>query len=163
MTREEAKQIISDIDHAWRHFSQKEYVALGMAIKALEQELCEDAISRREVLDVIDRELFKWDVIDEVRKLPPVTPQPKTGWIPVSKRMPEEHEWIGTKRFSTTKSDEVYVTFETPKGERFTKNLSFQNGKLSMVDQQTINVICKGSVPVAWMPLPTPYKGEREE
>lgn len=39
------------------------------------QKPCKDAISRREVLDVIDRELFKWDVIDEVRKLPPVNPQ----------------------------------------------------------------------------------------
>ena len=80
-------------------------------------------------------------------------------WIPVSEKMPEEHEWIGTKRFGTTKSNEVYVTFETPKGDRFTKHLSFQNGKLSLADQQTINAFYKGSVPVAWMPLPEPYKG----
>ena len=56
--------------------------ALDMAIKALEQEPCDDAISRQAVLDVIERELFKWDVIDEIRKLPTVNPQPKTGrWI----------------------------------------------------------------------------------
>ena len=82
-------------------------------------------------------------------------------WIPVSEKMPEEHEWLGTKRFGTTKSNEVYVTFETPKGDRFTKHLSFQNGKLSVADQQTINAFYKGSVPVAWMPLPEPYKAER--
>lgn len=35
MTGEEAKQIILDIDHSWRNFSQKEYAALEMAIKAL--------------------------------------------------------------------------------------------------------------------------------
>jgi hypothetical protein len=77
--------------------------------------------------------------------------------------MPEEHEWIGTKRFGTTMSNEVYVTFETPKGDRFAKHLSFQNGKLSLADQQRINAFYKGSVPVAWMPLPEPYKGGKEE
>ncbi len=40
-------------------------------------------------------------------------------WIPCSERMPEEHEWLGTKKFGTTISDEVYVTFENEKGERF--------------------------------------------
>ena len=78
-------------------------------------------------------------------------------WIPVSEQLPEEREWIGTKQFGTTISDEVYVTFETPKGDRFTKHLSFQNGKLSVADQQMINAFYKGSIPVAWMPLPEPY------
>lgn len=80
-------------------------------------------------------------------------------WIPCSERMPEEHEWIGTNRFGTTISEEVYVTFENPKGERFTKHLSFQNGKLSSFDQREIDVFHKGSAPIAWMPLPEPYKG----
>jgi hypothetical protein len=83
-------------------------------------------------------------------------------WISVSEKMPEEHEWIGTKRFGTTMSNEVYVTFENPKGDRFTKHLSFQNGKLSLADQQRINALYKGSVPVAWMPLPEPYKAGSE-
>lgn len=81
-------------------------------------------------------------------------------WTLVSERLPEEREWIGTKQFGTTMSDEVYVTFETPKGDRFTKHLSFQNGKLSEADQQMINAFYKGSVPVAWMPLPGPYVPE---
>ena len=82
----------------------------------------------------------------------------KQNWIPVSERMPEEHKWIGTESFGTTRSGEVYVTFETPKGERFVKHLAFQNGGLSHLDQQTIDVFFKGSVPIAWMPLPEPYK-----
>jgi hypothetical protein len=86
----------------------------------------------------------------------------RINWIPVSEGLPREREWIGTKQFGTTISDEVYVTFETPKGDRFTKHLSFQNGKLSVADQQTINAFYKGSVPVAWMPLPEPYKAESE-
>lgn len=38
MTREEVIKVLSDIDHAWRNFSQEEYVALEIAIKALKQE-----------------------------------------------------------------------------------------------------------------------------
>lgn len=132
-----------------------------LAIEELEQEPCEDCISRQAVIDALNKTSgIRGDALKALYDLPSVTSKGKTEWIPVSKRMPEEHEWIGTKRFGTTKSDEVYVTFETPKGERFTKHLSFQNGKLSMADQQTINVIYKGSVPVAWMPLPEPYKAE---
>lgn len=84
-------------------------------------------------------------------------------WIPVSEKLPEEHEWIGTKTFGTTISDEVYVTFESPKGERFTKHLSFQNGKVSNFVQREIDALYKGSVPIAWMPLPEPCKTESEE
>ena len=82
--------------------------------------------------------------------------QPEQRWIPCSERLPEEHEWIGTKKFGTTISDEVYVTFESPKGERFTKHLNFQNGKVSSFT----DVFYKGAVPIAWMPLPASYKGE---
>lgn len=85
---------------------------------------------------------------------------PENHWIPCSERMPDEHEWLGTKEFGTTISDEVYVTFETPKGERFCKHLNFQNRSLSNYDQHTIDVFYKGSKPIAWMPLPEPWKGE---
>ena len=47
--------------------------------KMLEQEPCEDAISRQAVLDVIEREEFKGDAISEIEKLSSVIPQPKTG------------------------------------------------------------------------------------
>lgn len=86
--------------------------------------------------------------------------EPERRWIPVSERLPEEREWLGTKRFGTTISDEVYVTFENPKGERFCKHLSFQNGKLSRFDQSTIDAFYPEAKPIAWMPLPEPYKGE---
>ena len=81
-------------------------------------------------------------------------------WIPCSERMPEEHEWIGTKKFGTTISNEVYVTFETPDGERFAKHISFQDGKLSSVDEQRMKVWYKGAKPISWMPLPKPWEGE---
>lgn len=84
-------------------------------------------------------------------------------WIPVSERMPEEREWIGTKQFGTTISDEVYVTFEMPNGERFTDHLSFQNGELSGYKQSEINAYYKGAKPIAWMPLPKPYEPQESE
>ena len=71
-----------------------------------------------------------------------------------------KREWIGTKRFGTTESDEVYVTFENPKGERFTKHLSFQNGKVPNFEQRTIDAFYKGSVPIAWMEKPKPWEGK---
>ena len=56
-------------------------VALDMAIKALEQEPCEDAISRRAVIDMTG--LSEWfdssdsynEFVIALSELPPVTPQ----------------------------------------------------------------------------------------
>ena len=83
-------------------------------------------------------------------------------WIPCSERMPEEHEWMGTKKFGTTISDEVYVTFENEKGERFCQHMKFQNGELSRYDQFHMDTWFKGSKPIAWMPLPEPYKPNKK-
>lgn len=83
-------------------------------------------------------------------------------WIPCSEKMPEEHEWIGTKKFGTTISDEVYVTFENEKGERFCQHMKFQNGELSRYDQFHMDTWFKGSKPIAWMPLPKPFEGGTE-
>ena len=100
------------------------------------------------------------DISEECEEVLKAIPSAELEWVPCNEQMPEEHEWIGTKSFGTTISDNVFVTFENPKGERFTKYLSFQDGKLSPSDQQTINVFYKGSVPIAWMPRPEPWEGE---
>lgn len=88
--------------------------------------------------------------------------QPEPQWILCDERMPEEHEWIGTKKFGTTRSDEVYVTFENSKGERFTKHLHFYNGELSSYDKTNMDVWYKDYKPIAWMPLPEPYAPDGE-
>ena len=88
----------------------------------------------------------------------------QSEWTLCSKRMPEEHEWIGTKRFGTTISDEVYVTFEAPDGQRFADHISFQNGRLSRSDEHRMRVVYNGAKPIAWKPLPEPYQegGEKK-
>ena len=95
------------------------------------------------------------DTVGTIKTLPSAQPEPP--WILCEERMPEEHEWLGTKKFGTTISDEVYVTFENEKGERFCKHLSFHNGELSSYDQFHMDTWYKGSKPIAWMPLPEPY------
>jgi len=53
---------------------------LDMAIKALEQDPCEDVISRQAVLDLLaDYDLSMGQVVKCIHALPPVTSQPKTG------------------------------------------------------------------------------------
>ena len=82
------------------------------------------------------------------------------AWIPCSERMPEEREWMGTKRFGTTLSKQVLVTIvdkavvkgdkEQYDGDRFVICEHFQNGRVRVFS----------GVPVAWMPLPGPYREE---
>ena len=100
-------------------------------------------------------------MIMEIDETPTIVSE--QNWILCSERMPEEREWIGTKQFGTTISDEVYVTFETPDGQRFVKHISFQNGKLSRSDAEIMRVWHKGAKPITWQPCPEPYKGDNNE
>ena len=66
-------------------FLEENYIALDMAIKALEQEPCGDCISRKAVLAIagdscLDLNSYEdtKEFCDEIKDLPPVTPQPKT-------------------------------------------------------------------------------------
>lgn len=108
-----------------------------------------------------EHERDAYHILSEAIKV--LSVQPEQRWTPCSERMPEEHEWLGTKKFGTTISDEVYVTFENDKGERFCKHMQFQNGELSSYDQLHMDTWYKGSKPIAWMPLPEPWRGEGNE
>lgn len=48
--------------------------------KLLEQEPCDDAISRQAAIDEIRTCRFVVDAIEKIRGLPSVTPQQKMGW-----------------------------------------------------------------------------------
>ena len=112
-------------------------------LKTLEQQPCEDCISRQAVLDEINEVGVKGfetyndysQLYDFVDTLPSVTPKGKIGWIPVTEGLPEE-----SKRYVIfTKYNDVMTDFYT--GERF----------------------LQGDDILAWMPLPEPYKAESED
>lgn len=124
------------------------------------------AIFEDDVIKLLDKgwKSGMYPATSDIHALPSAQPEPQ--WILCSERMPEEHEWIGSSTVCgavSTVSDEVYVTFKEPKGKRFCRHLSFCDGKLSKFNQQEIDVFHPGSVPVAWKPLPEPYKGGEKD
>ena len=108
MTREEAIRWIKqhrDIHKLYESRTVKISETLDMAIKALEQEPCEDAVSRADVIDLIEASdldlAYRTDnqaVCSFVKMIPAVTPKRKTG------------KWI--------------VHYECPKCGEITKNLT---------------------------------------
>ena len=127
---------------------QKEW--LRMAIKALEQEPCEDAVSVASVFEIMgnlmsipydfDRIITEKDVsesMDEIRELPRVTPQ-EPKWIPVTERLPEEEGfYLVTRRI--TDDVATFIFRRTPTSKDYWKRCV-----------------------TAWKPLPQPYKAESE-
>lgn len=101
MTREESiiiqRAIKENLHETGKDFPYRDEMipvmkeSCDMAIKALEQEPCDDAISRQAVEEIIWEEPSYADALnvlaevrDKVRTLPSVTPQQKTGqWIQV--------------------------------------------------------------------------------
>jgi len=109
MTREEAIEYNKNLREYMRitdknseyKFLKGNYEALDMAIKALEQEPCEDSISRAEAQTEIEMNASRYaiskerggmgqvewsdqlikvsDAVDIIRHLPPAQPKPKTG------------------------------------------------------------------------------------
>ena len=68
------------------YVTEEDREPLEMAIKALEQESCEDAISRQAVLEYIEGSWAELGhssenelVCQDIKELPPVTPQSKMG------------------------------------------------------------------------------------
>ena len=131
-----------------------------VAVKALQQEPCEDAISRQATVERLcklaefmneKREglgspyvmaaLFIQDNKDE---FPPVTPQPKAErWIPVSERMPEIHQDV----LLSLRSLDVEVGF---RGE--TEPYYYCRGE-GYIDPKNV---------LAWQSKPEPYKPQEE-
>ena len=89
MTREEALQILDTIPTIGEQVD-----ALEMAIEALEQQPCEDCISREEVMKFLEKEDWA-DTVEGVLALPLVTPKLIIGrWIEVI----EDTDSSGCKR-----------------------------------------------------------------
>lgn len=120
--------------------------ALNMAIKALSQEPCEDAISRQGLLNRLD-DFNKWCkdgrlqgslfAVDVIKDMPPVTP--KARWIPVSERLPI----IGEDVLICDYDGDLYISYLHTDGKW---GYDYSGNKLKNI--------------MAWMPLPQPYVPE---
>ena len=99
MTREEAINGLKVLAKDFSGYKPNEEM-FDMAIKALERTECEDAVSRFEVLRLIDYSsndlndsVDNWYFQGKVKELPPVTPK-QPGWMPFPepwKGGPDEH------------------------------------------------------------------------
>lgn len=95
--------------------------------------------------------------------------QPKVGeWIPVTERMPEEHDSIFAKLYGTdkwsnalwrTQSKEVLVTIEYEDGVRTVKSSHTTDGKWVLEKRAKLNK-CKV---VAWKPFHEPYREKEND
>jgi hypothetical protein len=146
MTREEAIAIFRGFK-----FLPREMEAADMAIKALEQEPCEDCISRQAVINAIANTCFwlsadNWKELTKcINSISPVTPQ-QTRWIPVSERLPEIHQDM----LLSLRSLDVEVGFRAETEPYF----YCHSADGCYVEPQNV---------LAWRPLPKPYKTESEE
>lgn len=96
MTREQAKRVLEfNLDHTHNNESKK---ALRMAIKALKQQMCEDAVSREDALMALTGEWTESTdelihrFIRRIKNLPSVNPQRTGHWIEVAKYSDGKHE-----------------------------------------------------------------------
>jgi len=183
MTNEEAIKLLDDItsycdftdEYGDMIDSTPYYEALDLAIKALEQQPCEDCISRKAVLKHLENitmdtnpdhygskdkwyqangfNMCKVGIEMYVKNLPSVTP--KTEWISVSERLPEAF------------GGDYLVTIEH-KGEVEGVDQATY-GTFGYIDGlwDTVNDWIEGYSEdwhvTAWMPLPQPYKAESED
>ncbi len=141
------------------------------AIELLEQQPCEDCISREEAIGAVTN-LFEMseyphpypqgkpirlrEIKEKLKQLPPV--QPKTGhWISVSERLPEiddyrpctDHEW-----------NDGAVLYCTDKGIMGLGWYYYSTKCWANLDDRWIEQ--DGQV-IAWMPLPEPYQPQESE
>ena len=154
MTRE---QTISNLKKL-KSFHNGSYGAdIDRAIEALEQETCDDAVSRADAIKKVS-EILKCVFVEHedvaqkaMGSLPSVQPKPKTGhWIPVTERLPKDRNPVLVTAY-------WHETYQVMEASYFGDNLwwcvPFNN---TGEHEQKLN-------PKAWMPLPKPYEAESEE
>lgn len=133
-------------------------------LKLLREQKCEDAVSRQAVEKITWEEPSYTDpfnvlteVREKVRALSPVTPQLKTGWIPVSERLPKKFSYVNCtcRSLIDDREDWVVETCYVPQP----KNSPYSDwGNIPMLNDGDCEV-------VAWMyrEIPKPYKAESED
>ena len=151
MTREEAIDMLE-----WgRPFDNDDYrtldmfdEAIDMAIEALKQEPCENAISRADVKKYLsapdangDRVIYE----DDLDLLPPINPQ-EPKWIPISEKLPKDNS-------------RVLVTVQVENREpKVRSGYYYKNGHFHIDNGDSWE--SKDKELVAWIPLLQPYLPE---
>jgi len=121
-----------------------------------------DLVERDAVIDAIERvrNNHAYDEIEEIQKLPSVTPS-RPMWIPVSERLPEEY-------------GEYLITWKNPKYPKtyigiceceITDVYDHEHNRFEVewLFDGYITTAYPDSYVVAWQPLPEPYqKGGKE-
>jgi len=151
MTREEAISILSR-PRTMKNTPSDILEAHEMAIKALEQEPCTDAISRQAAIEGLAsiakakarsnaQKAMMGRTMFFVEQLPSVSTEKIGWWIPVSERLPDIHNYC-MKYLVTDCYGHIHTSL-------FTESRGKSWWSYSDV--------------IAWMPLPQPYNAESEE
>lgn len=125
----------------------------------------EDAISRQTAIDTVEKWLECKDYNEAERHimratqsmlydLPPVIPQPKTEWIPVSERLPEKNMAC---LVTVGELNLVQIAMYSDLMKTINHRVFYQ-GNFGEDDFRAITQYVK-----AWMPLPEPYKESEGE
>lgn len=106
----------------------------------------DDTISRQAAIDAIKNSKFLLNAMKKVIKLPSAQPEPR--WIPCSERLPEKGFTVLVTRL--TNDNITYIELASLQDDCWMSNCD-------EYDKPTDHKV------IAWMPLPEPYKGGREE
>ena len=110
-----------------------------------------DLIDRQEVDKIIDDLLENdnlqaspsvWHGLHMIKQLPSAQPEPQ--WVPCSERLPKED----TKVFVTDEDGDIYIAYYDYNEWSDDPKIEWWTGEFRIY-------------PIAWMPLPKPWKGEQ--
>lgn len=141
----------------------KVYEEHKLILELLEQEPCEDAISRAEALQTInnmdipeDMSVFeiKSHIGVEIGTLPPVQPKPKTGhWIPASEKLPKTSGVYRVTRYYPNDANPRYIV-----------DACYFDGSDTWYNDNRINHgRAYADNVIAWQENPEPYKPQESE
>ena len=135
-----------------------------------------DLISRQGTIDRINEYIEEYSEIDSdgnhsekwcamqeakmtIKNMPSAQPErKKEKWIPCSERLPDEKDAGILKKLGIEKrSEDVLATVEV-KGERMTVTTCTYDGKW----EWDMKYAFPDYKVIAWMPLPEPFRGEKE-